>query len=177
MAHTGSYAMTTDFIASAPTPSRSRTTWFLTTVSVSPASRCASVSPTQRITLSPAASAAVRRSFTVLSVSPKYCLRSLCPITTYSTPHSTSISADISPVNAPDLAQCTFCAPIRTDVPETASRMAKRSTNGTHKTTSHDADGYLLAISAARARASDGVLFIFQFPAIIYFPILIPIFS
>src|SRR3989304_1762584 len=50
---------------------------------------------------SPLVSAGRSFLFTVSSVSPKYCLRSLWPMITYLHPKSNSISADISPVKAP----------------------------------------------------------------------------
>ncbi len=73
IAQTGSYARTRLSSAS------STETWRRRTSSVSPASRSASVSPTQAITDSPASSAARARFATPSSVSPKSWRRSECP--------------------------------------------------------------------------------------------------
>ena len=169
IAHTGSYAMVTFFSSSSVTSHRSSLIWRATTSSVMLHSRSQSSSPTQTMGLRPAARAALVLLLTVSSVSPKYCLRSLCPSTTYSTPISLSIPVLISPVNAPDSAQWQFSAPILILVPCAASIAAARSTYGTHATTSHPASLTSGAISASSAFASEGVLFIFQLPAMIAF--------
>ncbi len=104
IAQTGSYAMTSRSC-------RGRTdTWRSRTLSVSPASRSASVSPTHAMTARPASSAASARRRTVSSVSPKSCRRSEWPTIAPVTPSSSSIGADTSPVNAPSSSQWTFCA-------------------------------------------------------------------
>src|SRR5699024_11114745 len=92
-----------------------------------------------------------------------------------------SISAEISPVNAPDFSKCMFSAPIAILEPLAALTAAWISVNGTHSTISHhlvlDRSGF---ISSMRALASLGVLFIFQLPAMIVlrylrFIVLIPL--
>ena len=80
----------------------------------------------QRITVSPASRAARTRFWTVTSVSPKYWRRSEWPMTTYSTPSSLSIGAEISPVKAPDSAQWQFSAPTAMLVPAVAARAVSR---------------------------------------------------
>ena len=86
---------------------------------------------------------------------------------TYSTPAATSISADSSPVYAPDAAQCTFSAPTWMFEPSAAALTAAMSTAGTHTTTSQLASFTRGFKSLTSAAASAGVLFIFQLPAII----------
>ena len=65
--------------------------------SVSSSSRSCSVSPTQRIGVSPASSAAGTFSASARSVSPNSSRRSECPSTTPCTPTSRSIGGEISP--------------------------------------------------------------------------------
>ena len=134
--------------------------------SVMPARRCSRTSPRQRMTFRPAQRAARVLMLTVASVSPKYCRLSEWPTITYSAPASRSISAEISPVKAPLASKWTFCAPILTQVPFAASTAGMRSTAGTQRTTSHP---FLPAVSSAvfatAAFASEGVMFIFQLPA------------
>ena len=139
----------------------------LTTSSVTPCSLCSSTSPTQRMTLSPASSAARVRALTVWSVSPKYCLRSEWPMMTYSTPISASIWAEISPVKAPEAAQWQFCAPTWRLVPSHSERAVSRLVNGTQSTTSQPASLTIGASSVMSALAALRSLFIFQFPATI----------
>ena len=107
-----------------------------------------------------------------MSVSPKYCLRSEWPTITYSVPISHSMAAEISPVYAPDAAKWTFSAPTFIGLPFAASITGTRSTYGTQATISQPSV-FLPASSAFMAfissTASEGVLFIFQFPAITVF--------
>ena len=63
-----------------------------------PVSRCSRLSPTQMMGFMPAFSTAWTFLLTVVSVSQKYCRRSLWPTMTYFTPRSFSMSAEISPV-------------------------------------------------------------------------------
>ena len=167
IAHTGSYAMTMLSSSSLSMSLNAATVWRVTTSSVLPLSRSSRVSPTHTMGLSPAASAAFMRALTVSSVSPKYCLLSLCPMMTYSTPSSTSISALISPVKAPFAAQCTFSAPTLMLVPAVASTAAARSVYGVQMTTSHAASLTSGIRSATSAFVCATVLFIFQLPAMI----------
>jgi len=133
---------------------------------VTPISRCSSDSPTQMIGLRPAASAAWTFLFTVMSVSPKYWRRSLWPMMTYLTSRSASMSAETSPVNAPDFSKYRFSAPTATRLSLNARTAAGTSTNGTHSTTSHHLVlGSSALNSSANALVSEGVLFIFQLPA------------
>ena len=65
----------------------------------------AGIKSVERMTLRPAFRAASARLLTVWSVSAKYWRRSEWPTMTYSTPRSSSMSALISPVNAPDFSK------------------------------------------------------------------------
>ena len=132
-------------------------------------SRSQRSSPTHTIGFKPEAKAAFVLLLTVSSVSPKYCLLSLWPKTTYSTPISLSIGAEISPVKAPLSAQWQFSAPIFTFVPFVVSRATYKSTKGTQAITSQSASLTAGITSSRRTLASAGVLFIFQLPAIIAF--------
>src|SRR4051794_39065335 len=95
IAHTGSYAITRSSCRS------STLTWRRSTSSVSPASRCASVSPTHAITFRPCSRADLLRRATPSSVSPKYWRRSEWPTIAPTTPRFSSMRGEISPVNAP----------------------------------------------------------------------------
>ena len=79
-------------------PSSALRVWRSMTAAVSPASRSASVSPTQMTATRPASTAALARWFTVSSVSPKYWRRSEWPTMTCVTPASSSIAVETSPV-------------------------------------------------------------------------------
>ena len=70
IAHTGSYATITVTNAAAPTPASAARNWRVTTVIVSLASRCARVSPTQTVGVSPARKAATTFLPVSSSVSP-----------------------------------------------------------------------------------------------------------
>jgi hypothetical protein len=110
IAQTGSYATTTSCRRSTGTFSSPSCTWLRSLRSISPRSRSSSVSPTQRIGVSPTSSARGTFSLSARSVSPKYWRRSEWPSTTPCTSISASISADTSPVNAPLSASCMVCA-------------------------------------------------------------------
>ena len=134
--------------------------------SVSPASRSASVSPTQRIGIRPASSAAGTFSASARSVSPKYSRRSECPSTTPWTSSSLSIGALTSPVNAPSAAWCMFCAYTCTREPRVESTIACRSVNGTQIATSTPSEDDTSGSSPEmNISACDWVLNIFQLPA------------
>ena len=95
---------------------------------------------------------------TVSSVSPKCWRRSECPTIAPSTPSSSSIPGEISPVNAPSAAQWTFCAYTGTPRPTAATS----EVNGGQTTTSTPAGGS----NASRNSTVDrGPLNIFQLPA------------
>ena len=79
-----------------------------------------------------------------------------------------SISAETSPVKAPDFSQWQFCAATPIAVPLVASRAAGKSTKGTPTTTSQEAPATRGFKSLMSAVASAGVLFIFQLPAMTY---------
>ena len=106
---------------------------------------------------------------TISSVSAKYWRRSEWPSTTYSAPTALSMSAEISPVYAPDFSQCMFCAPTLMLLPSAALTTAHRSTKGTHTTTSHLASATLALSASTSSAPSQGSLFIFQLPAMIGF--------
>jgi len=80
-----------------------------------------------------------------------------------------------SAMKAPDSFQWQFCAPSFTFEPSMAFFAKKRSTKGGQITTSHFAPS-IAAIASARVAASEGVLFIFQFPAMMVFLIVFPLF-
>src|SRR5207244_8482656 len=95
---------------------------------------------------------------TVSSVSPKYCRRSEWPTIAPRTPSSTSIGAEISPVNAPSRAQWTFCAYVAIPLETTVAS----DTYGGQRVESTPAGG---SNASQNAAASRGPLNIFQFPA------------
>ena len=159
--------MTTFAICSAVTSRRAILVCIRTSSSVTPSSRCCRLSPTQMMTFRPAFSAASVRLLTVWSVSAKYWRRSEWPTMTYSTPRSTSISALISPVKAPDFSKWTFSAPTWMLVPLVLATAVTRSVNGVQMTTSQAASFTAGISSSTRTAASEAVLFIFQLPAII----------
>ncbi len=92
-----------------------------TTASVAPASRSASVSPTQTIGVKPAASAASALFATVASVSPYSVRRSEWPTIATRLPNSATIAAATSPVNAPETCSLTVCAPQSSSEPDSAA--------------------------------------------------------
>ncbi len=121
------------------------------------------------MTVSPAAIAARVRLLTVSSVSPKYWRRSLCPVMTYFAPASTIMPVEISPVNAPWSSQWQFSVPTPTFVPAAAATAAGTSIAGVQHTIS-TLSAYCAVASATAftsAAVSDGLTFIFQFPAMI----------
>ena len=93
-------------------PAASRRAGAPTTSRVWPASRSAWVSPTQTIATSPARQAASALARTTASVSPWSARRSEWPTMMALAPASASISAEISPVWAPDALAWQSCAPI-----------------------------------------------------------------
>ena len=106
---------------------------------------------------------------TVSFVSAKYSLLSECPRTTYLTPTSVSIAGEISPVYAPFSSKYIFSAPTWMLLPLAASITGMMSIAGTQNTTSASSvatSGFNVFTSST---ASDGVMFIFQFPAMIFF--------
>ena len=92
-------------------------------------------------------------------------------MTTYSTPSSVSIGAEISPVNAPFSSKWTFSAPILTLLPAVVFTAVSRLVNGTHAMTSILPSAFATSglIASSSAFASGRVLFIFQLPAMIAF--------
>ena len=134
-----------------------------------PCSLCVKDSPQQMIGVRPCSNAFNTFLFTVSSVSAKYSLLSECPMITYFTPASTSIFGEISPVKAPFSSKYMFSAPIWMLVPLAASIAGMMSIAGTQNTTSTSSfatNGFNVFTSST---ASEGVIFIFQFPAIIFF--------
>jgi hypothetical protein len=130
---------------------------------VSSASRCASVSPTQRIGSNPAASAAG-----ILRATPRLVealATSEWPRITASTPTSRSIGAETSPVKAPAASSCMFWAPTRTLLWAQCSTADLSATNEGQTTTSGPPLATLGRKSPRKASASSIVLFIFQFAA------------
>ena len=121
------------------------------------------------IGVSPCSNAFKTFLLTVSSVSAKYSLLSECPIITYFTPASVSMFGEISPVYAPFSSKYIFSAPTSMFVPSHAFTTGMMSIAGTQNTTSASSvltSGFNVSTSAT---ASDGVMFIFQFPAIIFF--------
>ena len=104
-----------------------------TTASVAPASRSASVSPTQTIGVNPAASAAA--AFAATDRVGLADTASAAPSARRSRtrqPNSASIAADTSPVYAPAACSLTFCAPQAIAEPDSAACACHRYGNGTH---------------------------------------------
>ena len=170
IAQTGSYAMTSFAQSAAVTSLRPTFIWRTMTSSSLPASRSSSVSPTQTMAVRPAAIAALARRLTVSSVSPKYWRRSLWPMMTYFAPASSSIPVEISPVYAPDSFQWQFSAPMPTWVPAAAATAAGTSIAGVQHTTSTFVKSFVASTTPfTSAAVSDGLMFIFQLPAMIFF--------
>ena len=85
---------------------------------------------------------------------------------TYLQPASTSILVAISPVYAPEALALQFSAPMPTRVSRMARTAAGMQTAGTHSATSHQRPLGIMAFSLAmNSLVSEGVLFIFQLPA------------
>ena len=141
---------------------------------VTPCSLCSRVSPQHMIGVIPCSKAFSIFLFTVSFVSAKYSLLSECPRTTYFTPASVSIAGEISPVYAPLSSKYIFSAPTWILVPFTASATGIMSIAGTQNTTSTSSLATNGFNSSTKATASLGVLFIFQFPATIFFLAIFP---
>ena len=135
---------------------------------VTPCSLCVNVSPQQTIGVMPCSKAFFTFLFTVSSVSAKYSRLSECPMITYFTPASVSIFGAISPVYAPLSSKYIFSAPISMLLPFAASIAGIMLIAGTQNTTSASSVATKGFNSLINATASLGVLFIFQFPAIIF---------
>src|SRR3954452_13499294 len=133
--------------------------------SVSSESRCDSFSPTQRIGSRPARSAAGTLRARASSDSPKYWRRSEWPRMTPSTPTSSSIGAETSPVNALSPSSCMFWAATRTGESEQRSTVSASEVNGGQTTTSGPPSGTFGRNSARKATESPTVLCIFQLAA------------
>src|SRR3954452_14675438 len=150
-------------------PSRSSGTWERSASicrvripSVSSESRCASFSPTQRIGSRPAARAAGTLRASDSSLSPKYWRRSECPRITPSTPSSSSIGGETSPVQAPLSSSCMFCAATRARLWAQCSTAVFTERNGGQTTTSGPDSGTRGRKSARKLSVSSIVLCIFQ---------------
>ncbi len=164
-------------------PSSMARTWLATTASVMPCSRSDRSSPQQAIGLRPASAAAFSLRFTVASLSPNTdCISSVkssvtapkrprlseWPTMTKLQPHDSSMSAEISPVKAPEGSQKRFCPPRAIGVSAIAWLTALSAVNGGHITASQAAPSQAhFAMPSARATAAELSQFIFQFPAII----------
>ena len=136
---------------------------------VTPCSLCSRVSPQHMIGVMPCSKAFSIFLFTVSLVSAKYSLLSEWPSTTYFTPASVSIAGEISPVKAPFSSKYIFSAPIWMLEPFAASTTGMISMAGTQKTTSTSSFATSGFNVLTNSTASLGVMFIFQFPAIIFF--------
>src|SRR5580700_7629723 len=138
----------------------------LTTRSVSPASRSARVSPMHTMGERSPARAAPTFSATLPSVSPKSCLRSLCPTRTQPHPASFSIGTLTSPVKAPDALACMFCAASKTPLPSISWAIAASTVNGGAMRMSTRGSSLLIFThSAASVIPAGPPLYIFQLPA------------
>jgi hypothetical protein len=104
-----------------PTSRSAKRVCFASTSAVAPASYSLRVSPMQTSAVRPCLTAAATFFATVSSVSPKWVRRSLWPSSTMLAPQSFTIRGDTSPVQAPWSAQCMFCAPTFTCVPDRMS--------------------------------------------------------
>ena len=136
---------------------------------VTPCSLWSRVSPQHIIGVIPCSNALSIFLFTVSLVSAKYSLLSECPRTTYLTPASVSMFGEISPVKAPFSSKYMFSAPTWMLEPFAASTTGRISIAGTQNTTSTSSlatNGFKVSTNLT---ASLGVMFIFQFPAIIFF--------
>ena len=81
---------------------------------------------------------------------------------------------EISPVYAPDASQCAFSAPTWTAVPAAAATAAGTSIAGVQQTMSTLPNAWVAsAMPLTSAAVSDGLMFIFQLPAMIFLRILI----
>src|SRR5450759_413311 len=137
------------------------------TASVLPASRSASISPTQTMGFRPAASDATVFCRTVSPVSPKNWRRSLWPMMTHPAPTAAIMGAETSPVNAPSFFQYTSWAPIPTLLPLVAATAAAMFTNVGAITTSQCAAPATRGQNfSKKAVVSLADLYIFQLPAI-----------
>ena len=136
---------------------------------VTPCSRCSRVSPQHMIGVSPCSNAFSIFLFTVSFVSAKYSLLSECPRTTYLTPASVSMFGEISPVYAPFSSKYIFSAPTWMLLPFAASTTGMISIAGTQNTTSASSVTTRDLSVFTSSTASEGVIFIFQLPAIIFF--------
>src|SRR5512135_44376 len=137
-----------------------------TTSNVFPPSRSGSVSPTQRMGVSPAASAARTFRFTASSVSAKYCRRSEWPMMQWVAPASFSIRVDTSPVYAPSSAKWTFWDATPMPLPWTSCDTAPIDGYGGARTISTPRTPATSGRKAlTKAPASPAVLYIFQLPA------------
>ena len=83
-----------------------------------------------------------------------------------STPISSSIGTETSPVYAPSSSKCTFCAPTFISVSLKLSTRVSKAVNGAHIAACTSVPLYRFLNSSAKASASAFVLNIFQFPAI-----------
>src|SRR5512140_468933 len=137
-----------------------------TTSNVFPASRSGSISPTQRMGVSPAARTARTFRFAASSVSAKNCRRSEWPMMQWVAPASVSIRVETSPVNAPSSAKWTFWDATPIALPLTSCATAPIDRYGGARTIStpraSDTSGRKARTKAA---ASPAVLYIFQLPA------------
>src|SRR3990172_563153 len=137
-----------------------------TTSNVFPPSRSGSVSPTQRMGVSPAASAARIFRFAASSVSAKYCRRSEWPTMQWVAPASFSIRVETSPVNAPSSAKWTFWDATPMPLPWTSCATAQIDGYGGARTISTPRTSATSGRKArTKAAASPAVLYIFQLPA------------
>src|SRR5660397_128060 len=137
-----------------------------TTSNVFPPSRSGSISPTQRMGVSPAARVARTFRFTASYDSAKYCRRSEWPMMQWVAPASFSIRVETSPVNAPSSAKWTFWDATPMPLPWTSCATAPIDGYGGARTISTprtpDTNGRKARTKAA---ASPAVLYIFQLPA------------
>src|SRR5512144_3197962 len=165
IAQIGSYAITTSPRRSSGTSERSASIWRVRIPSVSSESRCDSFSPTQRIGCRPAPSATGTFRARASSLSAKCWRRSEWPRITPSTPSSTSIGAETSPVKAPSGSSCMFWAATRTGLRAQCSTAVFSDRKGGQTTTSGPDSGRRGRKSARKLSVSSRVLYIFQLAA------------
>src|SRR5665647_519681 len=81
------------------------------------------------------------------------------------------MGADTSPVNAPEISEAQFCAPRQTLLFLRISETPDRCINGVQRITSafEGFDLKYVSIASANLRPSASSMFIFQFPATIFF--------
>mmetsp|Transcript_27192 Transcript_27192/g.37499 ORF Transcript_27192/g.37499 Transcript_27192/m.37499 type:complete len:235 (-) Transcript_27192:177-881(-) len=174
IAQIGSYAITIFDQSSSERLSLMACSSVVQTSRVLPASLCSKLSPMQAITFKPLSTAYFTLVPTHLSDSLRSWRRSECPSITQLTPKSRSISALISPVNAPPFPVQQFCAASWYGAPK-ISFTIPMCKNGGATTTSTSAV-MLLEFKSLTSLLTESIVPVhFQLPPTINFPVPIKI--